>query len=175
MKLNSILAAAAVLIGAASCANASVLDTVNINFVDSTFTGTVTFADNFSSISAVNGVLTGHELFDPTLPAFSDIINTVNNPVISGFPDDITAPGIFGTYLFSANHFIIFTYDYSGAPILTFSSHGNGNIVDSFDPFVSGSISPAATPLPASWTMLLLGLAGLGFMLARPARTAAIA
>jgi hypothetical protein len=167
---KSIAAELAILSASTYSASASVGETVNMTFLTgATFAGSVTFADDFSSIFAVNGVLTGYQFGDPTYsPSFSDPINTVN----STFPP-LTAPREFGTYLFdgpdlSASHFIVFTYDYSGAPVLAFTSDGNGNSVDFIDPFVSGSISPAAaTPLPPAWTMLLLGMAGLGLMLGR--------
>jgi hypothetical protein len=175
MKPTSVLVAAAVLALTACSANASVVDIVDMTFQSgATFAGTVTFANDFSSVVGVNGVLTGYQFGDPTyLSSFSDAINTPNTT----FPE-FTGPGTLGTYLLDGpdpnySHFIVFTYDYSGAPTLTFSSDGFGNSIDSSDPFVSGSISAAATPLPATWTMLLLGLAGLGFILARPARAAA--
>jgi hypothetical protein len=174
MTLKRVVTAAAILAVTACAASASVVETVNMTFLSgATFGGSVTFADDFSSVLDVNGVLTGYQFGDPTYsPAFSDTINTIN----STFPE-FMAPGTLGTYLFDApdpnfSHFIVFTYDYSGAPVLTFSADGFGNNIDFGDPFVSGSISASATPLPPTWTMMLLGLAGLGFMLGRPKRMA---
>jgi hypothetical protein len=39
----------------------------------------------------------------------------------------------------------------------------------------AGAISPSATPLPATWTMMLIGLAGLGIMLYRRKERDAVA
>jgi hypothetical protein len=187
MALKSVIAAAAILAVTAYSASASVVETVNMTFLTgATFSGSMTFADNFSSILGVNGVLTGYQVADPNYsPLFSDTISTVNSNTT--FPD-LTAPGALGTYLFDGpesnfSHLIVFAYDYSGAPTLAFTSvfdsSGLANsvdFVDFLDPLVSGSISPvAATPLPSTWTMLLLGLAGLGWMLGRPVRRAAVA
>jgi hypothetical protein len=168
MKLKSVFAAATVLIVTACTANASVVEVVDMTFsTGATFSGTVTFADDFSSVSNVNGVLTGYQFGDPTYSSgFSDAINFV-----STFPP-FTASGTFGTYLLDApdtpdpnaySHFIVFTYDFSGAPTLAFSSDGSGNSIDFLDPFVSGSIRSGSVGVPGP--VAGAGLPGLLFVI----------
>src|SRR3979411_29482 len=119
MKLKSVFAVAAVLIATACSANASVIETVNMTFQSGAiFIGSVTFADDFSSVTGVNGVLTGYQVDNPDYgPTFSDNINAIDSTLAYS-----PGPGTFVAYLVDQSlvssppysHFIGFTYDYSG-------------------------------------------------------------
>jgi hypothetical protein len=164
-------------------ANASVVESVVMNFESGAhFTGAVTFTDDFSSDTAVNGVLSG---YTPTSTGYvgtgSDPITTVLIPATNYASG---GPNIFGNWLADGDlttvqHAILFTYDYTNAPTLVFADAsagflGVGNSIDYQDPIISGSISPinvAAVPEPSSWLLLLLGLAGVAFLTSSSGRS----
>jgi hypothetical protein len=174
MKITSALvgAALAAMSLTASVARASVTDLVNMTFQSgATFTGDVTFANNYSYVTDVTGTLAGG-------PYGVDSINWVwdfGNNFSSGTDNYSTFlmdgpgsgynAGCGGSIGCAYSNFIQFAYNYSAAPVLTFTSgvsvYSTDNYVNYVDPMVSGSIS--AVPEPASWAMMLLGFAGLGF------------
>jgi hypothetical protein len=151
-------------------AKADVVESVTMNFQSGAqFSGSVSFADDLSSITGVNGNLTGYQ-YGTTgyVGTGSDVIDAVyalNTNYSSG-------PPIYGNFLLdgpsdgsSSYNFIQFTYDYTNAPTLVFADpssgiFGTGNYINYQDAFVSGSIG--AVPESTTWIMLLIGFAGLG-------------
>ncbi len=178
MKTKSVLLGAAVaslmLIGGA--ANATVHSTVEMTFASgATFDGTITFSSGAESIVAVTGMLTGYEYGTYGYVGYgSDSINWVwdNNNYSSGVSNysNFLMDGPGNAY-FGGNggytNWIQFAYNYSAAPVLTFTSgvsYGEtDNYVNYSDPMVSGSISNAV-PETSTWVMMLAGFAGLGFL-----------
>jgi hypothetical protein len=151
-------------------AKADVVESVNMTFQSgATFSGSVSFTNDFSSITDVSGTLTGYQY--PTVGYVgtgSDVIDSVfalNTNYSSG-------PPIYGNFLQDGPsdgsapfNFILFTYDYTNAPTLVLADPsagylGLGNSVNGLDPFVSGSIG--AVPELSTWIMLLIGFVGLG-------------
>jgi len=133
---------------------------VNLTYQSgATFSGTIAFADDFSSITGVNGVLTGYQ--DGTTGytgSGSDSITWAYQPGL------FAAPGIYGTFLFDGtpsvdySNMIFFLYDYSNAPTLVLRPDagmlfGFVNMGDTMDPLLDGSI----TPTPEPGTLLLFG------------------
>ncbi len=163
LKILAIVAFAVGSVAAIPVAQADNTDDVTLNFASgATFTGTVDFANDYSSITAVNGTLTGYEYgISGYTGVGSDSINWVwglcgNCSGLSGdqfgnlLMDGIPFGDGFGDY----SNFIAFTYDYTNAPTLVLDTAGNiGVDVDFQDFLVSGSI----TPTPEPGTILLLG------------------
>lgn len=152
----------------APSAKADELYNLNLLFASgATFAGTVDLSPDFSNVDAVNGTLTEYQYGNTGYEGSgSDTIDWVwyggydfaNPPVESTFLMD----GPPGNYTFGDGgyyNYIDFTYNYSNAPSLVFSSQSYGNSVDYFDPLVSGSI----TPTPEPGTIMLLGIGLLGF------------
>jgi hypothetical protein len=173
--MNSKLAliVAAGLVGGVSvyggAAQASVIDAVEMTFQSgATFSGLVTFADDYSFVTNVTGTLTGYQFGTAGYVGGSatDSINWVWDNV-----NHSTGAQNYSTFLMDGTdldywHWIQFAYNYSAAPTLSFTSgvsvFGTDNFVNYNDPMVSGTIS--AVPEPATWAMMLLGFAGVGFM-----------
>ncbi len=174
------LAATCLLIGQAS---ATVVRSVSMSFQSGAmFTGTVTFADDYSSVLDVNGILTGYQYGTFGYQGSgSDTINWI----WSNGDNYSSGAGNYSTYLMdgpgsgytsaSYSNWIEFAYNYSSAPILTFTAGASGdgydNFIDYVDPMVSGNIG--ATPLPAALPLFASGLGGLGFLGWRRKRKAA--
>jgi hypothetical protein len=162
-----------------STARASVVESVTMSFESgASFTGTVTFTDDFSSYTDVSGTLFGYTASSAGyVGAGSDPISWVLFPSTNYASG---SPNIFGNFLAdgtagdvsTVNHAILLTYDYTNAPTLTFAAAsdgflGVGNSVDYSDPMVSGSIQPlavAAVPEMSTWILLLVGFVGLALL-----------
>ena len=169
--MRNVLFASVLAFGLAFVGRADVPLTVNETFASgATFEGQVTFLNDYSNLTAVNGTLAGgiygsdhiNWIWDPTINFASSF-----GPQYGGnyLMDGTTCGNECGTY----TNFIMITWDFSAAPNLTFASPGGvlgtgdrgGNAVNYVDPLVSGTIS-SAVPEPSAISMLVIMLAGLG-------------
>jgi len=141
-----------------------------------TFSGTVTFAPDYSYVETVNGTLYGYQ---PGVYGYqgsgSDPISWLWNGGINAATP--TGGGnIYGTFLMdgsapsSYENWVDFTYDYTNAPMLVFDNTAgdlqgntyppNGvDVITNGDSMVSGSIE--ITPEPGTLLLLGSGLVGL--------------
>lgn len=132
-KLALMILSAVTIAQSTHSARASTVDTVTMNFASgATFAGTVTFTDDFSSYTAVSGVLTGYtQTSSGYIGTGSDQISWVLYPstnYASGGPNvfgNWLADGSSGDYT-SVNHAIQFTYNYSNGSALTFAAAVDG-------------------------------------------------
>lgn len=168
MKIKHLAAGTAFLVAATLSAGAYASQTKNVSMTfesGGVFSGVVTFADDFSSYSAVNGTLTGgtngyNSAITWVWSLGSNYSSGTNN--FSSFLMDGSEAG-------GWSNFIQFAYNYSSAPVLSFtsgvSSGGFDNYVNYIDPMVRGSI--AAVPEPETYAMLLAGLGLMGVVARR--------
>ncbi len=173
--MNSVIARA-LFLGAgltgliSSGAHATRLETLSLAFESgATFSGTVAFANDYTSVTGIDGILTGYTATDFSYVGgdATDHISWVLNP---GYNYNYSStPNVFATYLFdgtpgdffSVNNVLTFAYDYTAAPTLALAAVGDGNSVNYTDVAVSGSLSPV--PLPGAlplFATVLLGIAG---------------
>lgn len=148
---------------AAPSAKADIIEQVNMTFQSgATFSGDVSFANDFSSFDAVTGTLTGG-------PYGTDSINWVwsGNNFSTGADN-------FSNWLMDGSnvgytYYIQFAYNYADAPTLNFTSgvsyNGDDNYINYSDPLVSGNIS--SVPEPASMALLGVGMIGTAVMARR--------
>ena len=176
MKIATAIFGAGLALSLASQAHASITLNVSETFQSgATFTGTVTAADGFTSITGVDGTLTDYNYGTSGYTGTgSDPIDWIWDP---GANFDTNSATTFGTFLMDGPvddyidyyNFITFDIDYTNPNHIVFDIGSNifsetdgGNNVSTVDPLVSGTIS--AVPEPATWAMMLLGFAGLGFV-----------
>jgi PEP-CTERM motif len=185
MKLKSIITGATLIAVSfiSAGANAVVVDVVNMTFQSgATFSGDVSFANNYSSVTGVTGILTGYQYgnYNYQGSGFDSI-----NWVLSIGNNFSTGANNYSTFLMDGStggafsNFIQFAYNYAAAPTLIFTSGvslGGSNVatdnyINYVDPMVSGTISPFGTissvPEPQTYAMLLAGLGLIGFVVYR--------
>jgi hypothetical protein len=172
-KLRS-LAGAATLLLAATAAHADQARNANFTFASgATFTGMLTFLDNFSNLSGVSGTLQGGSYGSrPITWAFSDTFN---------FEAQAGGPGYAHNYLMDGKRFgpgygngafdsfISLNWNYANpadivvTPLPGIVGDQYSNSVNYADPMVGGAITApvSAVPEPASYALLALGLAAL--------------
>ena len=179
-KMKSIAAATILATAfAAQPASAAIVLPVETTYANGArFAGLVTFADDFSRILDVDGILYGYGYFGRTGASYT--YNATRSSVISwvwnGGSDYAAGASIYGTYLMSGTNtgnygsFIQFGYDFSNAPNLNFTSTGSfPNTVNNTVAFTGGGIV-GGVPEPATWLLFILGFAGIGIMLRREQR-----
>jgi hypothetical protein len=159
-----------------------------------TFNGTVTFLNDYSNLTGVNGILSGGTgvgagglgygndaitwvFYPPSNYGSSFGPQYGGNFLMDGPPCSLANVAAANCSTFT--NFISFTWDYSGAPNLVFASPGGvlgdpgGNSVSYSDALVSGTIGPAeVTPEPTYFAAMLLCL---GVVLGLRQRAAAAA
>jgi hypothetical protein len=170
--MRNVLFASVLAFGLAFVGRADVPLTVNETFASgATFAGQVTFLNDYSNVTAVDGVLSGGPYgTDPITWVWDPTINWANfssffGPQYGGnfLMDGTTCGNECGSY----TYWVTFTWDFSAAPNLVLASPGGvlaeygGNNVTYTDPLVSGTIG-SAVPEPSAISMLVIVLAGLG-------------
>jgi hypothetical protein len=153
---------------------ARVVEAVNMTFQSgATFSGVMTFADDFSSISAVTGTLSGYSSTYGTYyqPGTSTNITWLYNHGTN----QTSSPSTFSQYLMDGedkganswySNFLYFEYNYSNPSALSVTSntyvYNTSNSPTNHDNLVSATIS--AVPEPSTWAMMILGFVGVGFV-----------
>jgi hypothetical protein len=165
MNMKKTLIAIAAGLAFAGAAHADVNANVNMTFASGgTFSGVVTFADDYSSYNAVTGTLLGGT--NSYNSVISWVWSTTNQ---STGADNFSNWLMDGTSGSSYSRFIQLAYNYTNAPVLAFTSgvsYGNfDNYVNYSDAMVSGSI--AAVPEPESFALMLAGLGLMGAIVRR--------
>jgi hypothetical protein len=168
MRSLTLAAITAAALTAGGIAHADITENIDLTYASgATFNGSVVFANDFSSITAVNGILSG---YDPSLTGFQG----------SGFSDSIAAvsplnydlsPNTFFSVLWDGGgqNWLDLGYSYDSSGI-TLSAGGvepdpysglvGYNNVDYVDPVVTASLTELPEPGPLA--LLALGLLGLG-------------
>lgn len=189
--------AAAIVTGLACMANAQaaghVAHLTETFYSGAIFDGVVTFNDNFDTITAIDGMVTGGGSSSPGGLDYNDHITFIDST--ASIETGISRAEVSGPANFV---FMLFTWNYGTAPTLTFSdagiyndgqgsignhgNHGNhlqpiwapnANYVDSATGGSITMLSPNVTPVPepATYGMLFAGLGLLGFITRRKARS----
>jgi hypothetical protein len=134
-------------------------------------------------ITSISGTISGPNALSTTIAALVPGNATPPNTLTG--PDGYTYDNIFltsapyftstGGALFTSNTGDVYNfYSIGGLTYLSTTDSGGAFIVPNAQPGVSGTFTATATPLPASWTMMLIGLVGLGFVGYRQGRKAAL-
>lgn len=189
MNMKMVLTATALAVAfGATGAKADVTRHLDMTFQSgATFSGNVTFLNDYSAITGVSGILTGYQFGTNTYVGggATDSINWVwaNGANFSSGTDNYSdflmdGPGSGYNSTGGYSNWIELAYNYSSAPALSFTSGvsygGTDNYVDYNDPMVKGSFS-AGVPEPATWAMMIFGVSLLGLALRGQRRSATLA
>jgi len=170
-------ATGALLLGFAQNAEAVVVRSAVLNFESGAqFTGTISFADDFSAVAGVSGVLTGYQ---DGVYGYTGTGSTAISWLWLGGLDFNPSPTQVATFLMNGTgyadytNWISFAYDLAAAPAIVLAPGGPGfgySInVDYLDPLVSGSLA-SVVPLPPALLLLLTGLLGIATLGRRRSR-----
>lgn len=166
--LLSAVVAGGLMLGLTGKADAMVVANVDFSFASGAeFLGQISFADDFSSVVGVNGVLSGYQ---DDVHGYTGVGSTLISWLWLGGADYNPSPTQVATFLMNGtavpmifSNWISFAYDLSTAPNITLApggpEFGFTINVDYNDPMVTGSLS--VIPLPPSILLLLGGLAGM--------------
>jgi len=173
--MKKIIAAAVLSFVFAACCAADITRTVSETFASGgAFNGTVTFLNDYSNVTAVDGLLTGSTygsdpitwIWNPTFNFASSFGSQYGGNFLM---DGTTCGNDCGSY----TYWVTFTWDKTNAPNLVLASPGGvlaedgGNNINYYDPLVSGTISGGAVPEPSAVVLLATLLVGLGFLYRR--------
>jgi len=174
MRFLAIVPLALLGLAMATPARADNVDNVTLNFQSGAqFVGTVDFANDYSYVIGVSGMLSGYQVGTTGYQGSgSDSIDWVWGPIGTNY-----SPGngdVFATWLLDGTpsnwfNFIGFEYDYTNAPVLITANNpfvDNSSFeIDDSDALVSGTIyyaySTSATPEPGTWLLIGSGMLGL--------------
>lgn len=163
------VAAGGLMLGLSQNAQALVVTNADFDFASGAeFTGQISFSDDFSTVLAVSGILTGYQ---NAVTGFTGIGSTAINALFLGGADFNPLPNQVTTLLtntvggpFGFTNFITLAYDLSSAPNILLAPGGPGLgfvvNVNFNDVLVEGSLTPI--PVPPSALLFLSGLAGIG-------------
>lgn len=157
----------------ASTAAGNVIENVHEDFLSGAqFNGTVTFLDDFSNVSGVDGSLTGGIYGNDHIDWIWDPTNNFASSFGPQFGGNFLMDGTScGAMCGSYTYFITFTWDSTNAPNLVISTPATdilsalgGNNINYDDPMVDGMIN---APELASLALLGSALAALAFFMKR--------
>lgn len=185
--------AAGLLVALAAVTNAQAAHVAHLTetfYSGAVFDGFVTFNDSFDAIKSIDGLLSGGGKSSPDGLDYNTRINTIFSATL--LSDGVGRAELLdgSLSLRGATVSMLFTWNYSTAPSLTFSNagapnDGNGNAgsfgnylqpfwasnPNDVDRAVSGAITLLAVPEPAGYATLLAGLGLLAWAaMRRPGR-----
>ena len=171
MRTLALAALTAAFLTSAGAARADIIEELDLTYSSgASFVGTMALSNDFSSITSIDGTLTGYD-------------SSVQGFLGAGFSDAITAlapanfdlgPNTFFSQLTdnTSLNWLDFGYSYTASGI-TLTSGGidtdpnnliGYNNVNYNDPLVSESVTVTTVPEPGALALFALGLLGLGVM-----------
>jgi opacity protein-like surface antigen len=154
----------------AGVAHADVTETIDLTYSSgATFDGTIVCTDDFSSVTTVNGILTG---YDPSFQGFQGL--GVSDPITAVSPLNFNLdPNPFFLQLpdSGGQNWVDIGYSFNSSGITLTTAYNDVNYVDQL---VSASLAPHPVPEPGTLTLLVLGLLGLAVIRRRETANASI-